>query len=257
MDIGASNGIILINRYSIFTNNSLFLNMKKQTLQFLFIVSIVFFYSCKKSSSDPAPAQTPVNYNDYNWLATISSSLDTVKVVNSALHVSVHPINLSGPNTAGSDAFWNKGGLEQDFTLIINYEKASDFVVYLNPLNSSNSGAATIWVGGFYSSIDWDTSYHAIDSTDLFISTSGSITLKRTGASLKVTIVKNSPSGSQTHEEQCSTFSTAAMSFVLTGIGINAVQAGADITSVSITDHNGVTVTDGFDNPALLYTLPQ
>lgn len=223
---------------------------------FLLAVSFLILSSCsKKDDSGNSVTPTPVDYSKYPWIAYRASHQDTIQIKNNHLYMSLAPRDFGSPNTISISSLSRLLPATGDFELSFDYEKVSNFFLTLIA-NNQKEKDATISINDFSSNIGWGESYELSNSFDFETSTSGTITVKRTGQSLKVTIVKNYISNSlpeqKTQEATCTNFFDGATSITFSSVPFSSTSTGFTMTRFALSD-NTKSIIDNFSSSDSLY----
>ncbi|MDB5258055.1 MAG: hypothetical protein JWM14_2750 [Chitinophagaceae bacterium] len=213
--------------------------------------------SCSKKS-DPYNA-TPdyVDYSKYPWYAYLDSNEDTIQIKNNELYICMAPRDINNTNqelaVSSVSRFQPVTG---DFEMSLDYEKASNFFLDLISNNQKDKDA-TVSVDNDITTIGWGTSYQLQGSYDFESSTSGTITVKRTGQTLKVTILKNYISGGvptqKTQEASCPNFYDGKTSMTFSSLPFTGTAERVTFKRFSLTDNTGKTIIDNFSSSDSLY----
>jgi hypothetical protein len=204
------------------------------------------------TSSNP----TPVDYSKSPWIAYQASNQDTIKIKNNELLIAFGARDFSDTRSLSSLSRYQP--LTGDFEMSLDYEKASNFFLTVIA-NSQTDKNATISVSNLNTGIGFGSGYGMAksDSIDFEFSTSGTMTLKRTGSTLKVTIVKNYISGStpaqKTHEYSCPNFYQDFSTLTFSALPFTGKTIGVTMKRFSLTDHAGKKIIEDFSSSDSLY----
>jgi len=219
----------------------------------------LFLSGCKKSKDNESP--TPLT-NDYTWYAAkVIPSQDTLKIENSALYYSAQGVN--NPNaTEQFTMAWAKGGLGGDFEMTIDYENLqSDVSVFNLPFSfslfpgGSLSKLTSVNLGTNYTMIQYGNGGGAIPSFDTKLSSSGTVSIKRSGSDFKISITKNylngnTPAQYVQQSDSLGWFSGNANFNFMVINSLSAQRAKIRWTSFTIKNAGG-TIVEAFDSDAI------
>jgi len=231
--------------------------LKKNNFLFFVAGSFLILSSCSKKGDDPSSTGPDnAHYTNQPWIAYQSSKQDTIEIKNNELHLAFGARDFSDTRSLSSVSRYMP--LTGDFEMSMDYEKASNFFLMV-VANSQTEKNATISASNITTGISFGSGYGMAksDSVDFEMSTSGTMTVKRTGQTLKVTIVKNYISGStpaqKTHEYSCPNFYDGASTLTFSAIPFTGQTIGVNMKRFALTDNTGKSIIENFSSSDSLY----
>jgi hypothetical protein len=221
----------------------------------LIIGLLLVFASCKKKSDSDNAAPNYLDYSRSPWIAYQSSQEDTIQIENNELIMAFGTRNFS--DTRSLSSLSRLLPISGDFEMVLDYEKASNFFLTVIA-NDQTDKNAMISVSNITSGISFESSYAMIksDSVDFEASTSGTMTVNRTGQLLKVTIVKNYISNSipaqKIHEYSCPNFHTGANTLTFSALPFTGATIGVTMKRFALTTTEK-SIVDNFSSSDSLY----